>query len=79
VRWSSWEPDEDASHLLGGDGIVYVGESDDDTVIALDTASGGTRWTYRGRRRDVPVAVIAAHGRDVYLAAGGQIEAITTA
>jgi outer membrane protein assembly factor BamB len=67
VRWSSWEPDEDASHLLGGDGIVYVGESDDDTVIALDTASGGTRWTYRGRRRDVPVAVIAAHGRDVYL------------
>jgi outer membrane protein assembly factor BamB len=79
VRWSSSEPDEDASHLLGGDGIVYVGESDDDTVIALDTASGATRWTYRGRRQDVPVTVIAAHGRDVYLAAGGQVEAITTA
>lgn len=79
VRWSSSAPDEDASHLLGGDGIVYVGESDDDTVIALDTASGATRWTYRGRRRDAPVTAIAAHGRDVYLAAGGQVEAITTA
>jgi outer membrane protein assembly factor BamB len=83
-RWSLQDldaSDEDAEnavlHIVGGEGIVYIGEPDEPPV-ALDAASGSKLWTYRGQRRNATATVIAAHGRAVYLAAGGQIEAITT-
>jgi outer membrane protein assembly factor BamB len=83
-RWSLQDldaSDEDAEnavvHIVGGDGIVYIGEPDEPPV-ALDAASGSKLWTYRGQRHNATATVIAAHGRAVYLAAGGQIEAITT-
>jgi outer membrane protein assembly factor BamB len=83
-RWSLQDldaSDEDAEnavvHIVGGDGIVYIGEPDEPPV-ALDAASGSKLWTYREQRRNATATVIAAHGRAVYLAAGDQIEAITT-
>jgi outer membrane protein assembly factor BamB len=79
VRWeqsiesSEWDSSFD---IVGGDGLVYVWGSKG-TPVALDAASGATRWTYRGQHTDSSAAVIAAHGRDVYLVAGEQIEAFT--
>lgn len=79
VRWeqtvgsSEWDPSFD---IVAGDGLVYVSQSGG-TPVALDTASGATRWTYRGQHAESSAAVIAAHGRDVYVVAGVQIEAFT--
>ncbi|WP_170308985.1 PQQ-binding-like beta-propeller repeat protein [Pseudonocardia hierapolitana] len=79
VRWSQtvgsseWDPDFD---IVAGDGYVYVSQSGG-TPVALDAASGATRWTYRGQHADSRAAVIAARGRDVYVVAGSQIEAFT--
>jgi outer membrane protein assembly factor BamB len=79
VRWeqtvgsSEWDPH---FRTAAGDGVVYVSQSGG-TPVALDAASGATRWTYHGQHSDSRATVIAAHGRDVYVVAGSQVEAFT--